>query len=168
MQITSNEIDKIEEAGILDNSPVKLIKTKGGFWIAIGRPKGKMKEQALAAGSHPAIVKYNLEKQYPTFQPMMMKSEELASAPIVEKHSHFLSDELRKSGHDIYSVQVGDKVDFHLTKYNMKLNTVSSFIKGDSLVMKKPNIDKKFSRAFAGATSEKALTNNAKKIKIQD
>lgn len=164
MDITPNEIDSIEDAGILDSRPVKLIRTKGGFWIAVGQPKGKIKSEALAAGSHPAIVKFNIEKQYPGFQPIMMKSE--GQKEVVEQHSHFLSDDLRKSGHDIYSVQNGPAVDFHVTKHNMKVSTINGNLIEDSLVLEKLNLDKQFARAMAGATTEKALSCNASKIKV--
>ena len=87
MQLTPNEIDSVEDAGLLNGSKVKLIKTKGGFWIAVGRPQGKLQEEALAAGSHPAIVRYNLERQHPTFQPSMQKSELMGLEPLVESHS---------------------------------------------------------------------------------
>jgi hypothetical protein len=79
------EIEKIEEIGTLDGAPVKMIKTIGGFWVAAGRPKGKNQDEALAAGSHPAIVKYNVEKQYALrFTPMLAKSEALPE-PVVKR-----------------------------------------------------------------------------------
>jgi hypothetical protein len=167
MQLTPNEIESVDDIGILNGSPVKIIKTRGGFHIAVGRPRGKLQEEALAAGSHPAIVKFNLERQHPDFQPAMQKSELMGLEPKVESHSHFLSDSLRKSGHDLYSVQTGDKVEFHITKQNAKVSSVdASFDKG-SLVFGEINIDKKFTRALAGATSEKALSANVSKIRIQ-
>lgn len=165
MNISPDEIDSIEDAGLLDNKPVKLIRTKGGFYIAVGKPKGKIRDEALSAGSHPAIVKFNIEKQYPDFQPHMMKSED-AARETVEQHSHFLSDELRKSGHDIYSVQSGPSINFHVTKHNMKVSTIQGNLVDDSLVLTDLNIDKKFARALAGATTEKALQSNASKIKV--
>ena len=168
MQLTPNEIDIVEEAGVLDEYPVKLIRTKGGFWIAVGKPKGKLREEALAAGSHPAIVKYNLEKQYPKFQPSLMKSEYLSDGSIVDKHSHFLTQELRKSGHDVYSVQNGNEIDFHITKHNVKVNSISGRVDNDVLVINKLDIDKQFTRALAGATTEKALACGAKKVRIGD
>lgn len=166
MQITPNEIDTVEDAGILDKSPVKLIRTKGGFWIAVGKPKGKLQEEALAAGSHPAIVKYNLEKQYPGFQPSMMKSENFNDAVVVEKHSHFLSDILRKSGHDIYSIQSDSQIDFHITKHNVKVSSVTSHLEDKNLVFKELKIGKEFTRALSGATVEKAVSCGALKVKI--
>lgn len=166
MQIKPSEIASIEEAGILNQSPVKMIRTKGGFWIAVGKPKGKMREEAIAAGSHPAIVKFNIEKQYPEYQPAMMKSEHFADNVQVEKHSHFLSDELRKSGHDIYSVQTGINVDFHITKHNMQVSSVSGSLVEDALVLDELSLDKQFARALAGATTEKALSCKASKIRV--
>lgn len=157
MNITPNDIHSIEDAGSLDSSPVKMIRTKGGFWIAIGKPRGKFREEALAAGSHPAIVKYNLEKQFPTFEPIMMKSENFNDGAIVEKHSHFLPEELRKSGHDIYSVQEGDAVNFHITKHDAKIAVVNSVIDRDFLIITNLNMPKEFSRGMAGASVEKAM-----------
>jgi hypothetical protein len=157
MQITPNEIASIEEAGTLNNAPVKLIRTKGGFWIAVGRPKGKFREEALAAGSHPAIVKFNLEKEHPDFQPSMMKSENFSDGLLVEKHSHFLSDDLRKSGYDIYSVQDGSLVNFHITKYGLNLNTTSAELSKEYLTVKELDLTAPFVKALAAATVEKAI-----------
>lgn len=157
MQITPNEIDSIQEAGTLDGSSVKLIRTKGGFWIAVGKPRGKYKEEAIAAGSHPAIVKFNLEKTYPSFQPAMMKSEYFSDSSIVDKHSHFLTEELRKSGHDIYSVQDGEKVDFHITKHNLKIASVNGMLEKEFLIITDLDIPQEFSRGLAGAAVEKAV-----------
>lgn len=166
MNITPNEVDTIEDAGILDGSPVKLLRTKGGFWMAIGKPRGKYKDEAIAAGSHPAIVRYQLEKQYPTFQPAMMKSELANDLTKVEKHSHFLSDSLRKSGHDIFSIQHHDKIEFQVTKQNVTIHSVESHLRDGAMVFGKIEIGKEFTRALAGATAEKALECKAK-IKIQ-
>jgi hypothetical protein len=157
MQITANDIDRIEEAGMLDNNPVKLIRCKGGFWMALGKRKGKHLEEALAVGSHPAIVRYNLEKQYSGYQPAMMKSE-MAPAPSVEKHSHFLSDELRKSGYDIFSIQTGPVVEFQITRQNACVASVASNVNADHLFIQELSIPKEFAKAMAGAAVEKALS----------
>lgn len=157
MNITPNEVDTIEDAGMLDGNPVKMLRTKGGFWMAVGRPRGRYKDEAIAAGSHPAIVKYQLEKQFPTFQPIMMKSELSIDMAKVAKHSHFLSDSLRKSGHDIFSIQTGEKIEFQITKQNVKLHSVESFLHDGAIVFNKPEFGKEFTRAIAGATAEKAL-----------
>lgn len=167
MQITPDEIAAVEEAGMLDQSPVKLIRTKGGFWIAVGKPKGKMGEIALAAGSHPAIVKYNLAKQYPGFQEHMMKSADMAeNDAIVDKHSHFLSEDLRKSGHDIYSVQKGPDISFHITRHQTQVGRVVGHLQDDSIVIDSMAAATEFARAIAGAAAEKAVSVGAKDVRI--
>lgn len=165
MQITPNEIDSIEDTGTLNGSPVKMIRTKGGFFIAVGRGRGTQ-DEALAAGSHPAIVKYNLEKQYPGFQASMMKSEGMMDAT-VDKHSHHLTDELRKSGHDIYSVQTPVGIEFHLTKQNVTIKKVQGTIDGGALVVKGTNVGPEFSKSIASAAIEKATSCGAQKIRIE-
>ncbi|HXN74924.1 MAG TPA: hypothetical protein VN855_00345 [Candidatus Acidoferrum sp.] len=157
MNITPNEIDRVEEAGTLYDSPVKMVRTKGGFWIAIGKKKRHTSEEALAAGSHPAIVKYNLEKQYSEFRPAMMKSEGMIE-PVVEKHSHFLSDDLRKGGYDIFSIQNGQLVEFQITKQNAQVATVNGSISNDHLLIESLSIPKEFVKALAGATLEKSIS----------
>lgn len=157
MKLTPNEIDRIEEVGILDNNPVKMIRTKGGFWIAIGKKRNNGPEEALAAGSHPAIVKYNLEKQFSGFQPTMQKSEQ-GVEPTVNKHSHFLPEDLRKSGHDIFSIQTGNSVEFQLTKQNSALVTLKGYIDSENLSLETPKVPKNMAKAMAGATVEKATS----------
>lgn len=165
MNIKAEEISSVEEAGTLNKHPVKMLRTKGGFWIAVGKGKDK-KEEALAAGSHPAIVKYNLEKQYPGFEPALMKSELYNDSAVVEKHSHFLSDELRKSGHDVYSVQEGNGIEFHVTKLNAHVASTKGELKDGVLVFPELSIPKEFARAVAGAATEKAVSCNAPKIRL--
>lgn len=163
MKIGPNEIAHVEEAGMLDATPVKLIRTKGGFWVAVGKPKDRKTEEALAAGSHPAIVKYTLEKQYPTFQPVMMKSE--GDQPKVEQHSHFLNDDLRKSGHDIYSVQTGLKVEFHINKLGSEVAKVDAEINDGKLHIRNlPKMEKGLGVGLAGAVAEKVLSCKLQRI----
>jgi hypothetical protein len=140
----------------MSGRPIKMIRTRGGFWIAIGHKKGKHSEEALGAGSHPAIVKYNLEKQFPDFEPNLMKSEGFVE-PIVEKHSHFLSEDMRKSGHDIFSIQTGTVVEFQITKQNSSIAKVNANVEADNLVLTELNIPKEFTKAMAGAAVEKAV-----------
>lgn len=164
--LTPNEIDTIEDIGTLDKRPVKMIKCKGGFYIAIGKRKGNPKDEALAVGSHRAIVKYNMEKQFPDFQPSLMKSEFANDNSIVDEHSHWLEEDLRKSGHGIYSIQDGNRVEFHITKNNAKLASVMSHFENESIVIDGITAPKQFTRALAGATAEKAMSCNASKVKI--
>lgn len=167
MNITPNEISEITEIGTLDGNPVKMIRCKGGFLIACGKVKGKFKDEALAAGSHPAIVRYNLEKMYPSFQATMMKSE-TEIEPLVDKHSHFLTDELRKSGHDIYSVHDGNEIDFFLTHQGIDIAHVNTEILNSILLIKKimipknrvayPNIPREMSSALIEKSNDLKLS----------
>jgi hypothetical protein len=156
MNLQPSDIDRIEEAGTLNNSPVKMIRTKGGFWIAFGKKHNRNTEEALAAGSHPAIVKYNLEKQYSEFQPALTKSEH-GIEPIVVKHSHFLNEDLRKSGHDIFSIQTGNLVEFQITRYNAAVTNANCYMDSENLLVNELNIPKEFVKAMAGAVVEKAI-----------
>ena len=167
MNINQNEIESIEDVGIMNGAHVKMLRTKGGFHIAVGRANGKMIDEALAAGSHPAIVKYNLEKQYTSFQPAMMKSEISLNPAVVTKHSHYLSDDLKKSGHDVYSVQSGTNIEFQITKHDVKIGNVQATLEKDAIVVNSMSVSKEFSHALAGATTEKALSCGAAKVRIQ-
>jgi hypothetical protein len=167
MQITPNEIDSIEDAGDMNGKPVKLLRTKGGFWIAVGTPQGKMREEALAAGSHPAIVKYNLEKQYAAaYHPMLQKSEMMTPAVVVN-HSKHLSEDLRKAGHDIYSIQTGQNIEFQITKHDIKVATSSATLQKDAMMVSLENVPREFSGALAGAALDKALASGVANVKIQ-
>jgi len=157
MRITPEEIDTVEEAGTMNGGPVKLIRTKGGFWIALGRKKGKVVEEALTAGSHSAIVKYNMEKEFPDYQPSLMKSEGAVEA-IVNKHSHYLSDDLKKSGHDVYSIQAGANVEFHITHGNSQVAKVNAVIDNDHILIRELDFPKEFAKSMAGAVLEKAIS----------
>ena len=167
MNIRQSDIDTIESAGMLDGNEVKLIRTIGGFWMAICKLGKSLKETVLSAGSHPAIVKFNIQKQYPQFQPAMYKSEAFLAEPTVESHSHFLTEELIKSGYEIYSLQNVNSIDFHITKEGVKQSEIKSVISNEALFIPELKTDVVFSRALAGATLEKALSNGVKKIKIQ-
>lgn len=160
LNLKPEDIDTIEEAGMLDGQPIKLCRTKGGLWLAAGS-KGM-----LTAGSHPAIVKHQLTRMFPKFQPSMCKSENFSDS-LVEKHSHFLSDDLRKSGHDLFSIQDGSEIEFQITKHNIAVASLNTYLQNNSLHVPSVNFPKQFSRAMAGATTEKAIACNSTTIKIK-
>jgi hypothetical protein len=150
LNITPDDIDTVEDAGVLEGQPIKMCRSRGGFWFAVH--KGKV----LAGGSHPAIVKHSVSKMYPSFQPAMCKSEGFEDA-IVDQHSHFLSDDLRKSGHDIYSIQTGSNVEFHITKNNLKVASVSGSVQNDALVINEIQFPKEFAMLWLGLLPKKLL-----------
>lgn len=160
MNLRPEDIDMIEDAGMLDGQTIKLARTSGGFWMAIHNGK------VISGGSHPAIVKHSISKMFSNFQPVMCKSEAFSDA-IVDKHSHFLSEDLRKSGHDIYSIQNGQDIEFQITNYNLKIASIPAILKDDSLVLSNINMPKQFSRAVAGAATEKAFSCKSKKIEVK-
>jgi hypothetical protein len=96
---------------------------------------------------------------------MIMKSE--GDKLTADSHSHFLSDDLRKSGHDIYSVQDGAGVDFFITKQNIKIGSAKSVIVGDLLLIKSLDASKEFVSCLSGAVSEKALSAGLKGVRIR-
>ena len=160
LSLQPDDIDTVEEAGMLDGQPVKLLRTKGGYWMSVH--KGKV----LSGGSHPAIVKHAISKMYHNFQPVNCKSEGFEDA-VVDQHSHFLSDDLRKSGHDIYSLQSGQNIEFQITKNNLKVASVSGLLQDDSLFLNELSFPQEFKQAMAGATTEKALDCKMKKIQVK-
>lgn len=97
----------------------------------------------------------------------MMKSEVSMSPAVVVNHSHFLSEDLKKSGHDVYSVQSGTNIEFQITKHDIRVGSIQTTLEKDSLVVNKMDMSKEFSHALAGATTEKALSCGAAKVRIQ-
>lgn len=168
MEITPNEIESVEEIGMLNNEPVKMLRTRGGFHLAVGKQKNKKKDEILAAGNHPAVVKFNLEKNNPEFKPAMLKSELSIDNQVVNDHNHFLSKEQLSSGHEIFSVQDGIKIEFQLIKNDIRLSSTIGVLEQNELVIKNINISQEFSKALAGAIAEKALVCGIHKVTVEE
>ncbi len=164
MKIEQDQIASIEPFGMLDGRPVNLACLKGGLNLAVTKDS-KGNESVLGAASHRAILCYSIEQRFPSFQPMIMKSEGLKLN--AESHSHFLSDDFRKSGHDIFSIQNGNNVDFYVTRLNIKVGTVSGSLENDGLLVKSFDIPGEFSLGISSALSEKALSSGLKKVRFQ-
>lgn len=165
MKISDNDIASVEPFGIIEGKPVSLVKTKGGLNLAT-MEDSRGQDTVLGAASHQAILCYTIEQRFPKFQPMIMKSEGGIKFE-AESHSHFLSDDLRKSGHDIYSIQNGDDIQFYITKQNIKVACVNSSKKDNYLVVDSSNVLKEYVKAISSAVSEKALSNGLKGVKVQ-
>jgi hypothetical protein len=164
MKILDNDIASTEPFGVLDGKTVKLVTTRGGLNLAVGTDKSG-NENVLGAASHRAILCYTIEQRYPSFQPMIMKSEGLKLS--AESHSHFLTDDLRKSGHDIYSIQNGDNVDFYVTKLNIKVGAANGCVENGALLIKSLDIPGEFSLGISSAFSEKALSSGLQKVRFE-
>lgn len=162
MEIKPSEIDKVEHIGQLDGGPVRMIRTSGGFYVAVGRPKGKKKDEALAAGSHPAIVKYNVEKAHSDFQPILAKSESFLPEAKVTGFSELLPKNMRDKGYDLLMLEKNEEASFVLTKFGNEVNSYPTKTGEDSITIYKSEkpISQEilgFSRAVAAAAAAKAL-----------
>ena len=163
MKILENDIASIEPFGMLDGRPVNLVATKGGLQMAT-HTDSKGNESVIGAASHRAILCYTLEQRFSNFQPMIMKSEKGIRLN-ADSHSHFLTDDLRKSGHDIFSVQNGQYLDFYATKLNVELGRISAHIGPDKILLVMGTVPKEFKDGVIAAISEKALCSGVKNVK---
>ena len=161
ISIRPEDIDTITDGGILDGQPVKILRTRGGYHMAVVNGK------VVSGGSHPAIVKHAVSKMFPNFQPALCKSENSGMDAIIDQHSHFLSDSLRKSGYDIYSIQEGTNIEFQVTKHNIKVAGINGSMQDGSLALEEIDFPKEFKKSLAAATTEKAIAVKAKNIKIK-
>jgi len=164
MKISESDIASKELFGMLDGKPVNLLRTKGGLNLAV-KTGSKGEDEVIGAASHQAILCYNVEQRFPAFQPAIMKSERPNFE--ADKHSHFLTDDLRKSGHDIYSVQDGMGVEFFVTKENVRVGSAKAVIIGDLLLVKSLDTSKEFVNSLSGAVSEKALSVGLKGVRVK-
>jgi hypothetical protein len=164
MKIHETDIASVEPFGMMDGKQVNLVRTKGGLNLATC-VDGKGVDSVLGAASHQAILCYTIEQRFPSFQPMIMKSEGIKLS--AESHSHFLSDDLRKSGHDIYSVQNGSEIEFFVTKQNIKVGSANASIQKDVLAINSLNISKEYVNAVSSAVSEKALCVGLKGVRLK-
>lgn len=172
MELKPNEIEEVENIGQLGGHPVKMVKTIGGFWIVVGRPKGKERDEALAAGSHPAIVKYNVEKQFSDFQPVLAKSE-AESASNVTGFTELLPHDMRKSGYEMYSLSKGSEIDYILTKYGSEVHSFKATMSGESLKFTKaekslPESLRGFSRVVTAVATRHASQAGKKYVEHED
>jgi len=131
--IRPSEIKSVEEIGTLENSPVKMIRTIGGLYVATGRPKGRREDEAIAAGSHPAIVKHNVEKMYgQNYQAHMHKSEGAVEPQVVD-HTAKLEKALVDKGYTLFSVQADAAIDFVLSKSGVEVLKHEAMVKAESI-----------------------------------
>lgn len=138
MNIKPSEIESVEDIGLIKGRPVKLIKTLGGFYLAVGSPNGS--EEALAAGSHPAIVKFNLKKKFKEFHATMAKSEHGPEGVVVE-HTNLLPQDMVSKGYDLYSVKKPLSNEYYLTKFNAEQVKIT-LSKGETAVKAVDNLSK--------------------------
>lgn len=172
MDIMPEEVESVKTIGSLNGSDVKMIRTSGGLFVAIGKKeKEKSKLEALAAGSHGAIVAHHVSKQFGSdFRPAMFKSEQ-DSLGTIKENTEFLPSEAISNGMELYSIKKGSQIDFIVSKYGLSKVHYSGEIEDGCLVIKKnmcsveknPNLAKAVSKIIVRAAEEMGV-NKIKKI----
>lgn len=134
MEIKPNEIDSIKVVGTLNGSDVKLIKTTGGFYCAVGmKSKSKKTVEPISAGSHQALVLHQIEKEFKSdFKPALMKSES-EILPIVKEFTEKLPHELVMSGYSVYSLTKNSEVNFIATKIGAEVLNIKGIVTEDGI-----------------------------------
>jgi hypothetical protein len=138
MNIKASEIESIDNIGEMDGSPVKLVKCVGGFFMALGRRHGRNQDEALASGSHAAIVKYSLEKNFSTFRPAMEKSESFDLEKVTGLTA-LVPKELQKRGYELHSLKKNEETSYIVTKYGSEVVNYKTISLDKSLIVTNPS-----------------------------
>lgn len=142
MDILPNEVESVNVIGKLFDDDIKIVKTNGGFHVAIGKKKRNSKKaEVLAGGSHPAIIAHQLSKDYGSdFQPSLAKSEH-ERMPQVEEKTKYLSSQSIASGIELFTLHKNEELEFVLCKRggaaHLMLGRYQAEIKGDTLLITK-------------------------------
>lgn len=172
MDILPNEVESVRTIGRLFDDEVKMVKTRGGFHVAVGKKKKRTKKsEALAAGSHEAIVAHQLSKEYGSdFQPAIFKSER-ERLEDVENKTEYLPREAIEKGIELYTLSKGNKLQFILYKHGLTLGEYVAEASNGSLVIKNHRFnndmvksEKKTAEAMSRAMRDKMAELNLSKI----
>lgn len=144
MDILPDEVESIKTIGNLHGDEVKIVKTYGGYHIAVGKKKkSSKKSEALAAGSHQALVAHQLQKEYGSdFQPAIFKSEH-DQLEKVEVKTEYLPSDMISKGVELYTLSKGNKIDFVLYKHGLTIGEYKSEVEDKTLVIKKGGFNNK-------------------------
>lgn len=118
--IKESDIASIDECGMLDDSPVQMIRTTGGLWLMVGKPK-KGSDTVLAAASHPAIARHQASKQFSGFKPHMMKSEGEIEVE-VQDLTKSLTKEIQAEGYELYKMEENGTTSFTVSRNEIELS----------------------------------------------
>lgn len=155
MDIQPNEVESVKTIGNLNGDEVKVVKTYGGFYVAVGKKKRTSKKsEALAAGSHQALVAHQLGKEYGSdFEPAIFKSEQDQLEKVESKTEYLPSDVIAK-GVELYTLSKGSKIDFVLYKRGITLGHYVAEVEDQALVIKSANFNKE---AMVGNASDNSF-----------
>jgi len=137
VDISPKEVESVRVIGRLFDNDVKMVKTLGGFHIAVGKKKKKNTEaEALAGGSHQAIVAHQLSKEFGSdFQPAIFKSEQDRLEDVEEKSQYLPSDQIKK-GVELFTLTKSTNINFILYKHGVTLGEYIAEAEGGELVVK--------------------------------
>lgn len=172
MNIKPEEVEEVKVVGRLHDDDVKLVKTRGGFHVLVGRKdRNSKKADALAAGSHPGIVTYQIEKMYGTqFQPAIFKSEEEGLHKVEDK-TDILPDMAKNAGLEIYVLNKASQYDFVFCKHGLEIAKYETEFEDGELLVKSNSFRKSISpnkfvaEVLSDLINEKAKEIGASKVK---
>ena len=176
MDIRPDEVESVKTIGELNGQDVKLIKVYGGFNIAVGtKKKGKKKPEVLAAGSHPALVTYQLTKEFTDdFKPAMCKSE-AEIMPSVEEKTIELTKNLTSCGFEAHILSKNNELNFIISRFGLNIVKYDAEVSSDQLYFKSRKLLKTITKQYPDISSnlakiidQKCQDLNIKSIKLED
>jgi hypothetical protein len=128
MDIKEDEIKEINKLGNLNGDEVKLVTLKGGLHIGIGKKSEDSKKSAiLAVGSHPALVSYQISKQFnQKFEQNLTKAEGEITPEVIDYSKNLSPLNKNILGLDIYAIKTGNDIDFKITKHNFEIFSIQA------------------------------------------
>jgi len=128
MDIKEDEIKEINKLGNLNGDEVKLVTLKGGLHIGIGKKSEDSKKSAiLAVGSHPALVSYQISKQFnQKFEQNLTKAEGEIIPEVIDYSKNLSPLNKNILGLDIYAIKTGNDIDFKITKHNFEIFSIQA------------------------------------------
>jgi len=134
------EVSEVSTIGELNGEEVKLVKLRGGFYIGIKAGRDGNNDP-LAAGSHPAIVKYSIEKKFSgAYHPNMMKSEAFNESKIIPL-SNNLNPEMWDKGFRMNMAKDEGSITLSLALKNIEVAKFEVVHKGETVSLKEWSID---------------------------
>ena len=132
MQIHPNEVKSVKSIGNLNGSDVKLVTTKGGLYLALGKKSKNQKDHLpLSAGSHPALVMHQLEKEFKhQFQPSIEKSDIDSLPSVTELNCNI-------KGLSMFTLKKNIDVDVVIAKFGVEICKCQCEVNGNNLKIKK-------------------------------
>ena len=170
MEIKPEEVESIKVIGELHGDEVKVVKTIGGFNIALGKKdRNSRKAEALAAGSHIGIVAHQIEKQFKKdFQPAIFKSEN-ERIETCKECTKYLPMDHQDFGLELFALNKGEKYDVILYKHGVTLGEYNTIVEGDKLLIKHVEFktqtsNQDIARAFSAVFEDIMKANGLKKV----